>query len=194
VEYVTKNGNSITDNHYYAQAASIADISNPFDALVTDLEEHPSNGTGVVFYVPTNLAASVKGLAEFVDRPDANITQGTSVATLNSDGTSGLRFGDKVLGYLKSSRAWVVEWSRLPSNYLFGLPLNGEAPLRMREHAETELQGLIPEFHSPDGNLQVNRVIRYAGFGAANRVGAICARIGNASYATPTDLDAPLPV
>ncbi len=193
--FVLRNGKSVSNhNHYKAQAAAISDAANGFAQDVADLEEHPENGSGVAFYVPSNLVPSVQGLTEFQAVNDPNLTRGANFDRLTSDGEAGLKFGDKVLGYLKSSRAWVVEWARLPDNYYLGLPLDGSRALRMREFPEPALQGLFPEFHSPDGNVEVNRVIRFAGFGVANRVGALVRRIGNASYVTPADFVAPLAV
>jgi hypothetical protein len=195
VTYVKRNGIAATDNHYYAQAAAIADGTNPFPGLVTELEEHPGNGTGVAFYVPTNLVSAVTGLAEFTNVGDPNVTLGSASPVLNSDGASALGFGDKVLGYLKSSRAWVVEYSRLPDSYLLGLPLNPTGTvLKMREYDAPALQGFFPEFHSPDGNLQINRMIRYAGFGVSNRVGAVAGLIGNGTYSAPTGFQGPMAV
>jgi hypothetical protein len=67
--------------------------------------------------------------------------------------------------------------------------------MRMREYPANELQGLFPEQFSPDGNLNIQKFIRYCGFGVYNRTGATITRIGNASYAiptTPVDYTAPL--
>ena len=63
----------------------------------------------------------------------------------------------------------------------------------MRQYPSTALQGLFTENHSPDGNLHESRFIRYAGFGARNRIAALVYRIGNGSYAIPTGYTAPLP-
>ena len=92
------------------------------------------------------------------------------------------------------SGVWVVETPIIPSTYIIAVSTGGGAPLRMREYAAPELQGLFLENHSPDGNQMVSRFIRYAGFGVRNRVAALVYRIGNASYAIPSGYDAPLPV
>jgi hypothetical protein len=42
--------------------------------------------------------------------------------------------------------------------------------------------------------LNEYRFIRYAGFGAYNRVGALSFRIGNGAYAIPTGYSTPLAV
>jgi hypothetical protein len=64
----------------------------------------------------------------------------------------------------------------------------------MREYDAPELQGFFPEDHSPDGNIQEMRMIRYAGYGALNRVAAVVQRIGNGSYAIPSGYTNPLAV
>jgi len=45
-----------------------------------------------------------------------------------------------------------------------------------------------------DGNHMENRVIRYAGFGVSNRVGAVCYQVGNGTYQVPSAYNAPLAV
>ncbi len=56
------------------------------------------------------------------------------------------------------------------------------------------MEGLFTENHSPDGNLAEYRFIRFAGFGAYNRVGAIAFRIGDPAYAIPTGYTTPVAV
>lgn len=195
VTYLRRGGAVATDDHYAAQAAAIADAANPFAAIYDELTEHIGNGNTVVSYIPTNLKTSVSGLAEFVSVPDQNINPGANTATLTNNGAAALRMGDSVLGYLRSSKVWIVEWKRLPDSYIVSLAPDAEdVALAMREYDSTELQGFFPEFHSPDGNVQVRRSIRYAGFGARNRVAAHVQRIGNAAYAIPTGYSAPLGV
>lgn len=194
VTYLTKGGAVAADNHFAAQAAAIADATNPFPGIYDELTEHPGNGNVVISYIPTNLKTAVQGLAEFILVPDPNVMPGGNQATLTSNGQQALRMGDAVLGYLKSSKIWVVEWKKLPNDYVVSLSPDGDAVLGMREYDATELQGFFPEFHSPDGNLQVKRMIRYAGFGVSNRVGAHVQRVGNGAYAIPTGFQAPLAV
>ncbi len=191
VTYLKKTGATGTDNHYYAQAAAIADGANPFDDWYDELNEHPENAGPYVAYIPSNLKASVMGLTEFKELPDSAIQPGA-----NSDrlvGRVDRGFGDTVLGYVNG--VWVVEWSFLPSDYGIVVARGATtSPLMMREYESANLQGLFTENHSPDGNLHEYRFLRYAGFGAYNRVGAMAFRIGNASYAIPTGYATPLAV
>ena len=191
VTFGRNNGTFATDSHYYAQAGAIADAANPFPTWLTELNEHPENSGPYVAYIPTNVKSAVQNLANFVDVADPNVNPGIMAPTLTGNVDRGM--GDAVLGYVDG--VWVVEWSFLPDNYGIVVARGAEAkPLRMREYPAAALQGLFTENHSPDGNLNEYRFIRYAGFGAYNRVGALAFRIGNGSYAIPTGYATPLAV
>jgi len=193
-KYAFAGGTVATDNHYRATADAIADATNPFSPLRKELSEHPENRGPFVAYIPSNLVDTVTALTEFKDKPDTNITA-LSGEVLNNEGAQVQRFGDEVLGYLKSARMWVVEWKRLPDSYMIGAALgNAEPVLRMREYDAAALQGFFPEIHSPNGNLEITNLIRYAGFGVYNRTGAAVQRIGNGTYAIPTGYTAPLAI
>jgi hypothetical protein len=192
VTYVRRNGNSATDDHYYAQAAAIADGANPFPTIYSDLVEHPVNaGAEIVAYVASDLTTSIQGLANFepVQDPDVELGSGSNRLV----GSTAAGFGEEVLG--KVDKVWIVEYAQLPSNY--GLVVaRGSASkvLAMREYPADDLKGLFTEDNSPDGNLQEYRMIRYAGFGAQNRVGALAFYIGGASYVIPSAYATPLAV
>lgn len=191
VEYLKKSGTLATDDHFYAQANAIDDANNPFPTWHTELSEHPGNNGPYVAYIPTNIKSAVQGLTSYVDVGDPDVNEGADSATIVGRLTRG--FGDEVLG--KVDKVWVVEWSFLPDNYGIVVDRGSvEPPLKMRELPAESLQGFFRENHSPDGNLRENRFIRYAGFGAHNRVAALAYRIGNASYAIPAGYDAPLAV
>jgi hypothetical protein len=96
--------------------------------------------------------------------------------------------------WVRSTACWAVEWKRLPDSYIVSVATGADPVVGMREHPETELQGLFPEFQNVDGNRQLYKFIRYAGFGVLNRVGACVMRIGNGSYAIPSGYTAPLAV
>ena len=188
-----RNNNTVdTDNHYLAQANAIDDANNPFAAIKAELTEHPENAGGtVVAYVPTNLVGSIEALTNFYGINDPNIRLGLGTAALDTSITPGM--GDEFIGYVDG--VYIVEWTMLPDNYIVAVARGAEQPvLMMRQYPVAELQGLFTEEHSPDGNLQEHRFLRFAGFGAFNRVGAVVMRIGNASYAVPAGYDAPLGV
>ena len=191
VTYARNNGTFATDTHYYAQAAAISDAANPFPTWKTELSEHPENGGPWVAYIPTNLKASIMGLANWMDKRESRVDPGIMAPRLI--GEIGRGFGDEYLGYVDGVD--VVEWSFLPDNYGVVIARGAQArPLRMREYPAASLQGLFTENHSPDGNLAEYRFIRFAGFGAYNRVGAIAFRIGDPAYAIPTGYTTPVAV
>ena len=99
-----------------------------------------------------------------------------------------------MLGYVDG--VWIVEWSFLPATHIITVARGAEKKaLRMREYPAAALQGLIQENHSPDGNLFERRFIRYAGFGAFNRVGALVFEPSQAGvYTIPTGYTTPLAV
>jgi len=190
VTYVRTGGAASTDTHYLAQANAIDDSNNPYGTIHDELSEHPSNaGANIIAYIPTNLVAATEALTAFVEVGDPDIRYGSGVDTLA--GTVDRGFGDEVLG--KANKVWIVEWKFLPDNYIIA-HAQGSTVLAMREYNATELQGFFTENHTPDGNLQETRMIRYAGFGAENRIAALVYRIGNGTYGIPTGYAAPLAV
>jgi hypothetical protein len=190
VTYPRKNGTVSTDTHFLAQAGAIADVTNPFPAIYTELNEHPGNTGPFVVYVPSNVVSAVQALTAFVPVADSDIRLGNASDTLV--GTVDAGVGEQVLG--KVDNLWIIEWGALPNDYLIGHARGGNPPVRMREYPAASLQGLITEFHSSDGNLRETRMIRYAGFGAFDRTSALVQRVGNGAYAIPTGYTQPLPV
>lgn len=193
VTYVRRNtGVAAVDNHYLAQANAIDDSNNPFPTIRAELVEHPSNGgyeSEVIVYVSSSLVTSIKGLATFVDRMDSHVIDSADTDRLAMQPTPA--FGD-LIGYV--DRCWIVEWPSLPAGYMIAHATGGGAVLGMREYPEEELQGFFPERIIVDGNLRGGRMIRYAGFGVINRVGALAYYVGNGTYPNPAAFTAPLKV
>lgn len=190
VTYVKKGASApATDTHYLYQAAAISDVANPFPTIYTELVEHPSNSGPIKTYVATSLVSTIEALTNFVQVKDPDIQYG--IATNQLAGGMDIGFGDRVVG--KVDNCWIIEWGRLPAGYMIG-HASGVPILGMREYPVPELQGFFPERHSPDGNLVLNRFIRYAGFGVRNRVAALAYHVGNGSYGIPTGYNTPLPV
>lgn len=198
VAYTKNNGDTATDSHFYAQAAAISNTDDPFEGWYTELNEHPTNAGPYVAYIPTNLKSAVKGLADFEPARQGQIVYGLNTTTAAAEVDPDLTgqnsplagIGNNYLGY-HSDGIHVVEWSSLPDNYGFVIARGAmDAPLGMREHPEPELQGFFPENFDVDGNHMGVRFIRYAGFGALNRVAVLVFRIGNAAYAIPSGYDA----
>jgi hypothetical protein len=191
VTYVRNNGTSSTAQHYVAQAAAIADATNPFTAIHTLLAAYPGNaGRDIVSFVPSANVAAVEALATFIPVADPDVRLGSASDILVAPG-GGLRMmGDRVLG--KVGMVWVVEWSSLPDNYLLNV-VDGRPPLAMREYPDAALQGFFPEIHSPDGARIERRFLRYCGFGVRNRVAASVTFVGagDTTYDIPTGYTAP---
>ncbi|MBA2702698.1 MAG: hypothetical protein H0U60_02485 [Blastocatellia bacterium] len=181
---------SATNTHFLAQAAAIADATNPYPTIFTELSHHPSNGSRrVVAYIASDLVATTKALLTFIPTDSTDVIPAASAAI--STNAPDIGVGDRVLGTVGG--VWIVEWSAVPSGYIIA-KVEGGSPLGMREYPVPELQGFFPEAYNVDGNHMVNRMIRYAGFGALDRVAALVMRIGNGTYAVPTGFLAPLPV
>lgn len=180
----------VAQNHFLAQAAAIDDDHNPFPTIFTELNHHPSNGNRrIIVYVATNLVPSIKALSDFVRSDLLYVNQAITVATPINPPP--LNVGDFVRGTVDN--IWIVEWGALPDGYMIA-KVEGIAPLRMREYPAPELKGFFPENFSPDGNHLIYRLIRYAGFGVADRISALVMLIGNGSYSIPSGYTAPLKV
>lgn len=192
VTYVRKGAVApSTDDHYLKQASAIDDDNNPFPAIEAELTEHPSNGNRrILVYIPTNLRDSVIALTSFVSVADPNVNDPNTAVATNVPNPG---FGDEVLGYIKGTKCWIVLWSILPDSFMLA-KMEGIPFLKMREYPAGALQGFFPENANVDGNHLISRMIRYCGFGVADRVAALVYRVGNASYAIPSGFQAPLPV
>ncbi len=190
--YLLRNGGETgsTDSHYFAQAAGIADASNPYQVAADSLREHPGNDGEVVHLIAPNLEASTKALVSFIDKADPNVEQAVTGDRLI--GSVGVNVPGELLGYDQASRSWVFKWSVLPDDYLVSTMTRAEKPLRMRQHALPELQGFHPVAERADHPFWEQQYERHAGFGAWNRVGAAVTRVGNAAYAIPAGYESPM--
>lgn len=180
-----------TDTHILAQAAAIADGANdPFGTIYDELTEHPENSGDVVALIPTNLKATVEALTDFFPVGDPNIRRGANTDELI--GTLGVNLPGKLMGY-HDSGVWLVEWKSLPSNYIISVMTGGDRPLAMRQDSLAALQGFNRVGERNDHPFYETQYMRKAGFGAQNRVGAVVMRIGNGTYAVPTNYESPMP-
>ena len=178
-----------TDTHFLAQAGAIADASDPFPSIYTELTEHPENSGDVVVFVPTSNKAAVEGLSGFYPMGDSNLRMGAA-ATVVSGTLNGAMPG-QLFGYHEAG-VWLAEWKGLPANYLVGTMTGGPRPLAMREEPEPVLRGFNRVAERNDYPFFESQYLRIAGFGTQNRVGAVIQRVGNGAYAIPTNYTAPL--
>jgi hypothetical protein len=179
-----------TDTHQYGQAAAIADASDPYDDIVTELTEHPENSGDVIVLIASDLVATTKALTAFHMAADPNIELGNASDRLV--GTFGTAIPGQLLGY-HDAGAWIAEWSSLPSGYFVATMTGGRRPLAMREYPAASLQGFVrvPDMRA-DHPFYEQQYVRYAGFGALNRVGAMVGEIADATYDVPTGYAAPI--
>jgi hypothetical protein len=183
-----------TDTHLLAQANAIgAGADNPFPALYTELTEHPENGLAggrIISFIPTGLKSSITGLATFnpVLLPDVQPGSGTDQLV----GSLGVNVPGTVLG-MEDSGVWIVEWPRLPANYIITVATGGEPPVGERIDPNPQLQGFVEMDTNQDMPWYQRNWLRKAGYGIWNRVGAAVTRIGNGTYATPTNFTVPMP-
>lgn len=188
-EYVLQSGVTATDNHYLAQVNAIDNSNNPFPLIYEELGEHPENVGAPIVFIPANLKAAVEALAAFVPNRDPDIVPGSAVSTLGRE----LRvpFGDRLLG--KVDGCWVVEWKRLPNNYLLAYPEEGEPFIGWRQDEAPELRGLRVEQYVDNGVQRVQALVRKSGFAVRRRTGALAMLIGAASYTPPAAYTAVIP-
>lgn len=187
-----KDSGAAIDDHYGAQASGIADATNPYPTIFTELTEHPQNGNRVVSFIPTGLETTTRALADFApfDRNIIEVTPAASAAStdplfspsLNMPLSSTMKF----IGYVSSNA--IVVWNQLPANYIISVAVDADMkPLAAREYVQPRLRGLInqgePMSRFP---YQQNNYLRAIGFGGRNRVAAQVTRVGNGTYAVPS--------
>jgi hypothetical protein len=178
-----------TDDHFKAQAAAIADgATNLIGTDYTELMEHPENQGEAVMLIASDLKSSIEGLTNYNPVADTNLELGSAKDRLV--GNLGVNIPGKLIGYV--DKVWVAEWRAMPSNYYIMVSTQGEPPLAMREYEVASLQGFNQVSEKNDHPFYSSQWERHAGFGAWNRVGAVVRRVGNASYAVPTNYGVPM--
>lgn len=190
VTYLQMNGAGAgaTDTHFLAQASAIDDSHNPYPTIYTELIEHPENGGQVISLIPTNLVATTEALATFRPVSDPNVRPADTLNVLT--GNLGVKVPGDVRGY--ADKVWIVEWPSLPDSYIVSVTSDGAPPLGKREDPEPELRGFKQVAVREDHPFWESQWLRRVGFGSWNRVGAVVTRIGNASYAVPTNYTSPM--
>jgi hypothetical protein len=182
-----------TDTHQLAQANAIgAGADNPYPIIYQELTEHPENGVGgrVIAFIPTSLKATTIALASFNPLPQPDIQPGANSDVLVGD--LGVRVPGTVLG-MDDSGTWIVENPRLPAGYIVAVKTGGDPALAERSSTIPELQGgLIEAPRNEDWPWYQRNFVRKTGYGALNRVGALVYRIGNGTYAVPTNYGVPM--
>lgn len=167
------------DNHYLAQPNPIDAANNPFPAIYEELTHHVAAETPVDVYVADDLVASIEALPNFREPRDPQVSYSANESTV-ARGDRGI--GDEYIGYV--DRCNVISMRALPSGYMLG-HIRNQKPLGFRQYPVSSLQGLFQETHSPDGNHQETRFLRFGGYGVMNRTAALAYQVGSATYADP---------
>ncbi len=178
-----------TDTHYLAQAAAIADATDPYSTIYTELMEHPENSGDVVVLIPTGLKATTEALTAFYPTTDANLRYGSAATVLANP--LGIALPGTLIGY-HEAKVYIAEWKALPAGYMVAVATGGERPLAMRQEPEGSLQGFNRVAERNDYPYYESQYLRSAGFGARSRVSALVYRVGNGSYAIPTGYESPM--
>lgn len=190
VLYQIQNGADAgaTDDHYLGQAAAIADATNPYPTIYSELAEHAENSGEIVAFIATDLRATTEALAAFYEVSDPDLTVGTGVTTLT--GRLGTPVPGTVIG--KANNVWIVEWPAVPSARIIAVATGGPRPLGMREDPEPSLRGFKRVADEQRFPWYESIYVRRAGFGGYNRVGALAYEVGDATYDVPTGYLAPI--
>jgi hypothetical protein len=195
VYYSSATNSTATDSHLLAQAAAIADATNPYPVIVAELREHPANTGEVISLIPTASKATTIALAEFRSATlDADIQPGpgSTASRLVGNLNATLPPGSMVLGKTDSG-SWIVEWPDLPTGFIISFTSGGPRPLARRVFAEPALQGFRPMGERNDFPYFEEQWARWEGYAGYNRVGAVIMRTGNGTYAVPTNYGVPMP-
>lgn len=179
------------DTHYLTQTQlAIDELDNPFPILRQEIIEHPINQGGqIVAFIHPDQRSGVEGLEDFFAYPDPNIRP--SPLTEQLVGSPGTNLPGNLIGYVDG--VFVLEWGALPSGYVIATSTAAQRPLAFRQPALAALQGFRQDGERNDYPYLMRQFVRRGGFGAYNRVAAAIMRLGNATYAPPADLAAPLP-
>lgn len=187
--YLKKNGNATTLDHVNGQVNAIADgADNPFPGIYSRLTRPAANSGDVISFVAENLVADIQELGTFIEYDDPDVR-----AAANSEELVG-RIPETTPGVVvgKDSKVWIVQWDRLPDDYILSIVTEGERPVAMREYPVDALKGFRRAGQRNDYPYFETQFKRDAGFGAWSRTAADVLEIGDASYDVPTGYTSPM--
>lgn len=186
--YGKNDGSDAVDTHYLAQTAAISNTANPYPAIYREIMEHDANAGGdVVCLIHEDQSQATRDLADFRVPGDPTIS-GTVGPVLT--GSLSTTVPGVLLGKIDGG-PWIYVWSSMPTGYILGVSTGSVKALAMRQHPESILQGFKADAEREDWPYFERQMVRRAGFGAYNRVGAVAYRVGNATYAAPPQYTAP---
>lgn len=180
-----------TEDHYlesgYA-ASAISDTNNPYKTLADDLIHHGMNETAdipLAFCINTAQQTVTEALTSFVPYIPPAIQRGmdTDQVLLPNRNVPG-----KIIGYILGV-GWVSVWNWIPANYIVGVNMTVDQPLKQRiDPPEAGLGGgmvtLLPE--ERNGVMTFDSWRMRFGLGGSNRLGAAVMELGTGgTYTIP---------
>lgn len=178
-----------TETHYvesgYA-ASSISDTNNPYVTIEAELCEHFGKSQGndnVAVFINSAQKPKTEDLTDFVEVTDRFVIPGMQTARL-----TGLPAGHpgRVIG--RTNGCWVIEWDWIPANYMVGIHLDADPPLKRRvDPADTGLSaGLQLVFEDADHPFEAQYWDNRFGLGCGNRLNGFVLELGTGgSFTVP---------
>lgn len=178
------------EDHYlesgYA-ATAISDTNNPYVTIEADLVHHFGKSGGndnVAVFINSAEKPETEDLTDFTEVTDRFVIPGTQTSTLT--GLPTMHPG-RVIG--RSNGCWIIEWDWIPANYMIGVHLDVEPPLKRRvDPADTGLgTGLNLIMDTEDFPNAAQYWENRYGFGAGNRLNLVVMELGTGgTYTIPT--------
>jgi hypothetical protein len=187
---VIGSGIEATEDHYLESgytSANISDTNNPYVTIEADLVHHFGESQGndnVVVFINKAEKAVTQDLTDFIEITDIGIIPGTQTATLTGLPTS---HPGRVIG--RTNGCWVVEWNWMPANYMLGIYLEAEAPLKMRIDPAAVGLGTGLQLIAEDEIYPITQShwSHRTGFGSGNRLNGVAMELGTGgTYTVPT--------
>lgn len=186
---VVGSSTEATENLYlesgYA-ASAISDTNNPFVTMVAKFVAHfgrDNGGNNVAIFINTAQEAKTRALTDFVAVEDRFIrTSSLADVPQNLPSVPGTVIG-------RVSGAWIVVWDWIPANYMVGIQLGVEPPLKMRvDPASTGIQrGLSLVATDQIYPFTMAHWRHRFGFGVGNRLNGLVMELGTGgTYTIPT--------
>lgn len=178
-----------TDNHYIETnylSANISDSNNPYITARDELEEHfgaPTGGSNIACFINNAQRSVTENLTDFTPVEDVFVRSGSNVdVPVNLPSAPG-----RILG--RTNGVWVIEWRYIPANYIVGVHLEAEPPLKERvDPTETGLpRGLTPVVNDMTYPIQSLEMRARYGLGVANRLNGVVLELGTGgTYSIPS--------
>lgn len=187
---VIGSGTEATEDHYIESgytSANVSDTNNPYVTIAADLNHHFGKSQGndnIAVFINSAQVAVTQALTNFVEITDRFVIPGTQTSRL-----TGLPMSHpgRVIG--RTDGCWVIEWDWMPANYLLGIYLDAEAPLKMRIDPMAVGLGSGLQLVAEDETYPVTQShwSHRTGFGCGNRLNGVAMELGTGgTYTVPT--------